>query len=307
MSSYPDPYSQERFYLTQYDDSSEWPISPDSGTLMSREPSGASTNTAYSSDMTHTPSSDFGIYNSQWPSVSVSHQDLPWLPLPNTSHDINPLPASHNHNPSCIPENSEGAITGSEYYDTATDDPAGWWRYYDFVVNVNPPCWQLKPQFTPSAEFPSVIENTETTTGSPTQTNDGKFVCLAEGCTRSFRRKADLERHLKNLHRQAESRDQFYCDYKKCDRAQVPFHRHDHKREHYRDVHLEDLMRRGPPDKQNAEWWRSRDTNPKWWRCSRCLCRVRVEKHNYECPNPECKASCETERIAHRKARELSS
>lgn len=121
---------------------------------------------------------------------------------------------------------------------------------------------------------------------------------MKKDCERSFRRKADLERHYSQLHTSAEQKAKFHCDWKKCQRAQDPFHRRDHQRDHYRDYHNEDLIRRGSSSREDEKWWSTRQVNLDWWRCARCLERVKVEEYNYRCPR--CKTGCEQERQHYR-------
>ncbi|KAI1822128.1 hypothetical protein F4861DRAFT_551039 [Xylaria intraflava] len=282
-----DFYDQGGFYVGDHHDSSEWAVSPGSGTCMTREPSGESMATAHSSDMMRTPSLEYGLV---------------WSPMPDSSHGTNSLPTGYD--PSYMSENSERVIAGGGNYDNLANESDRWWEFYDFVADVEhgqPPYWKLKSQITPSFRYPPIRVGVEHGTVPQSQINDGMFVCLAKNCSKSFKRKADLERHYKNLHTLSECKDQYPCDWKRCQRAKAPFHRLDHQREHYREFHHEDIMRRGSSGKQDEEWWSTRAIHPSWWRCSRCLCRVRIEAYGYECP--ECKTSCETERISYRMAR----
>ncbi|KAK5628781.1 hypothetical protein RRF57_004496 [Xylaria bambusicola] len=113
-------------------------------------------------------------------------------------------------------------------------------------------------------------------------------------CAKSFRRKADLERHYNQVHISSELKKKFPCDWKKCQRGRDPFHRRDHQRDHYRDYHMEDLMRRGSSSREDQKWWNTRKIIPDWWRCTRCLERVKVEEHGYVCSI--CRAPCEQDR-----------
>ncbi|KAI2640229.1 hypothetical protein GGS21DRAFT_405394 [Xylaria nigripes] len=291
---------QDEVYFPKHQGSPDWLVSPSSSTPMTRGSSGESTSTAYSNDTIRKPSSEYGTYGSMWPSVSASHQDSLWSPVPDSSsYDINVSPNTSNL--PYLPGSSECVTASSGSYGNMASESDKWWEYYNFIADVEPgqkPYWRLKPQFTPTSQYPPMRANEEYITVSQPQTKDGMFVCLAEGCSKSFKRKADLERHYKNLHTLSEWKDQFPCDWKRCQRAKEPFHRIDHQREHYREFHHEDIMRRGSPGKQDREWWSSRVINHDWWRCSRCLCRVSVEEYGYQCR--ECKTDCERERIAHR-------
>jgi hypothetical protein len=49
------------------------------------------------------------------------------------------------------------------------------------------------------------------------------------------------------------------------------------------------------------EFLESRNIDKRWWRCSRCLQRVKTDDHGFQCPT--CKAQCEPERVAWRQKR----
>lgn len=130
-----------------------------------------------------------------------------------------------------------------------------------------------------------------------------EYTCLFLGCTQKpFGRSADLDRHYKQVHLQDSEKDSYLCDYKKCERSgrtrdgqptTTAFHRKDHFRDHLRDFHKEDIPKRGAKDSGSA-WLADRWIEPKWWRCSKCLMRIRVAAHGWECP--ECKVFCERDR-----------
>ncbi|KAL2162383.1 hypothetical protein VTH06DRAFT_7296 [Thermothelomyces fergusii] len=122
-----------------------------------------------------------------------------------------------------------------------------------------------------------------------------KFKCRYPGCNNGASRQADLERHYKIMHLADDEKVRYFCDYKKCPRHTAPFFRQDHFRDHLREYHKEDLLRRG--SKGDDEWWSSRSPHALhkgWWRCSRCLIRVRLDQDGFSCPN--CTGSCEKER-----------
>jgi hypothetical protein len=52
--------------------------------------------------------------------------------------------------------------------------------------------------------------------------------------------------------------------------------------------------------KLQQDWLKERNTRPGSWRCGRCLVKVDVRIHGWDCP--ECKTSCEEDRV---KARQL--
>lgn len=115
-----------------------------------------------------------------------------------------------------------------------------------------------------------------------------------------------------NVHASANYKLSFKCDYGPCQRAKEPFTRKDHYRDHLRDYHKEDLgcakgdknakdkKRLGDWQKLQSKWLGERQIRPLWWRCARCLIRVNVRDHGWECVN--CKQVCEPER---REAREM--
>lgn len=130
----------------------------------------------------------------------------------------------------------------------------------------------------------------------PRSANDasGRHVCLEPLCNASpFRRKADLQRHYLHRHRDVTQKKPFPCDWKKCQRSKEPFYRLDHCREHYRDYHNEDILRRGS-HKETKEWWKNRNVDSKWWRCAKCLSRISIDSNGFECA--KCKTACEPER-----------
>ncbi|KAF2965569.1 hypothetical protein GQX73_g8026 [Xylaria multiplex] len=274
-------YDYKQFDYPEHRASSESSASPSAGTPMSREPSGESAVTTYSS------SSEYGICNPPWLSVPLDNHEPTWLLAFDPGHDTIFSPA--NYSPLNIPNMSEHGNEGD------------WWSYYNFIANVDPPYWRLKPDFIPSDQLPFTRPAEDISTVVPSRcspTNESMFICLAHGCTKSFRRKADLERHYAQLHISAEEKAKYPCDWKKCQRHTDPFHRRDHQRDHYRDYHHEDLMRRGSSGKDDPNWWSTRKVNLDWWRCARCLGRVRVEEYGYTCPN--CGTECEENRRFYR-------
>lgn len=121
--------------------------------------------------------------------------------------------------------------------------------------------------------------------------------CYVPECrSKPFKRPFDLVRHYKTVHRNGDVT--FTCDYKNCDHK-VPFDRKDHCREHYREYHKEDLVKK--PQKNAAIWLsEGRNVVQSWWRCSRCLQR-NLTKHGWACGGGECKQHCEKERVEARK------
>ncbi|KAI1276315.1 hypothetical protein F5Y07DRAFT_399573 [Xylaria sp. FL0933] len=147
-----------------------------------------------------------------------------------------------------------------DYETGATDSPIyepgsteRWWELYDFVADVEPdqqPYWGLKPGLPSTDPFPA----TRAVEESPrSQAHDGMFFCMFEGCPKSFRRKADLDRHYQQTHTSADTTGEYPYYWKKGPRSRDSFHRRDHLREHFRDYHNEDLLRRGS-NKEDEEW-----------------------------------------------------
>ncbi|KAK3305382.1 uncharacterized protein B0T15DRAFT_511304 [Chaetomium strumarium] len=126
-----------------------------------------------------------------------------------------------------------------------------------------------------------------------------RYRCRHPGCRAGASRPADLERHYKVRHEEEDKKTKYFCDYKRCSRHKTPFFRQDHFRDHLRTYHQEDLLRRG--NKGDKKWWDSRAphaVNEGWWRCGRCLGRVRQAKHGFVCPG--CGSPCESERQRYR-------
>ncbi|KAI0185940.1 hypothetical protein EV127DRAFT_440401 [Xylaria flabelliformis] len=87
-------------------------------------------------------------------------------------------------------------------YDTVTQD--SWWNDYDFITDLEPgqkPYWKLKPGLEPTDWRPATrAHEDKSAMESHPQRNEGLFVCMESGCPKSFRRKADLERHMAHVH-----------------------------------------------------------------------------------------------------------
>ncbi|EPE08207.1 transcription factor c2h2 [Ophiostoma piceae UAMH 11346] len=156
------------------------------------------------------------------------------------------------------------------------------------------------------------------------------YACRRGDCSNSFSRQADLERHIDHVHTEDGKKKRFECDYPDCQRKKAPFHRKDHFRDHLRDQHKEDIPKRGSNANQIVRHDNGSDRSsgkasassgktakkesedelvpdaaphrelkdcviqPEWWRCSRCLKRVRVEEHKWTCPT--CKGRIEQTR-----------
>lgn len=105
------------------------------------------------------------------------------------------------------------------------------------------------------------------------------------------------------MHLAPDQKDSFLCDYLRCSRANDPFTRKDHFRDHLKDYHKEDIgtakggkkLERRERPKVQQKWLDERVIFPAWWRCARCLIRNYVADVEWECR--ECKGTCEEERI----------
>ncbi|KAI0472666.1 hypothetical protein GGR56DRAFT_576232 [Xylariaceae sp. FL0804] len=149
------------------------------------------------------------------------------------------------------------------------------------------------------------------------------FPCTESGCAKSFKRKADRNRHVDRVHLGITSDS--YCDRRNCSHGEKKFTRHDHIRDHYRTCHYEDLLRRqkggggssssgkgggggggggsrttaaaaasAAPRPEPQSWWDQRDVDLRYWRCYHDLRRVYVAADGYVCPH--CNRPCEDER-----------
>ncbi|KAI1126343.1 hypothetical protein F5Y10DRAFT_214483 [Nemania abortiva] len=281
-----DFYNHDGAYSFERRESSEW-WSPGTGAPMTRGPSGESIATS-GGDQVQTPTSEYGAYNSSWP-MPVENYDCLWPPS-DFSHDITFSPTSFTI--SHIPDVEYTAGNGDDYN---AGDPDAYWGY-GYITPVDSgqqASWRSRPDLGPMDQGLATRAAEDTA-----PTNEGLFVCKERGCKGRFRRKADWIRHIEQRHTPADKKPKYPCDWKKCQRSKEPFYRRDHQRDHLRDFHAEDLTRRGSSAKQDEEWWNSRIVNPTWWRCARCLTRVKVEEYGYTCS--ECGTSCEAERQNYR-------
>ncbi|GAP83278.2 putative egg shell [Rosellinia necatrix] len=284
------PYNHDYPYPHDYQDLSYWPAAP--GFAMVRAPSGESTSTAYSGDVS-TPISE----NGQPDLWSTANYD------PSLSSAYRFSPTYSMGLMSCgsqgIPDTGEYIVNDENNYGVPMEMP--WLGECEFIggeEGPDPQAYYLNPQHTGQPPATGEAEHLSTPIIHH-QSKDGMFHCQEPGCTTSSRRKSDLTRHYEQLHMPLSEKPKYPCDWKKCQRAQEPFHRRDHQRDHYRDYHHEDLTRRGSaPSREDQEWWNSRKVNLEWWRCSHCLQRVKLEQDGYTCPL--CKGICELARQQYR-------
>ncbi|KAI1751312.1 hypothetical protein F4782DRAFT_189910 [Xylaria castorea] len=288
------PYDYDVFYVSGRQCSSEWSASSTAGTPMTREPSGESAISTYSSDLVRTPSSEYGAYEPFYSSTPFGNHDST-SSMSDSSHRT--LTAATNYNPLYTGDYIASDENG--YY-TGADGP--WWQYYDFIADLEPgqePYWKLKPGLEPTDQRPVMRAHEDISATNPQpQRNESVYICMESGCPKSFRRKADLGRHLDQIHTPREKKLKYPCDWKRCQRAKEAFGRRDHQRDHYRHYHHEDIIPRGSSGRADQNWWNSRAINPDWWRCARCLTRVKVGDYGYTCPR--CRINCEQERQYYR-------
>ncbi|KAK1966736.1 hypothetical protein LY78DRAFT_577811 [Colletotrichum sublineola] len=182
---------------------------------------------------------------------------------------------------------SSSAQQTSEPYRGSID-----WSQYDYVPTEDGGYWQMKPRYVPAGQFPAVIPHQGVQ--EQQEAVDYKFPCLEAGCTANpFKRKADLERHYRQVHQDPSKKEAHKCDYPKCSRKNEPFGRRDHFRDHLRDYHNEDIFKRGTHVEDS--WLKGRNLSSRWWRCSKCLIRVDVNSYpDHVCP--KCKNPCEDKR-----------
>ncbi|KAI2776568.1 hypothetical protein F4815DRAFT_336533 [Daldinia loculata] len=266
-------------------------------------------------DNTYISGTDYGYGDqSYWPTSAamarnVSHgsEYSNYSANSNGQYDIAVSPGSENMGSYDFSNVQDGGtyVSDEQGYDAnnQVEQQDFQYQFYDFVASDNSgqgPYWKLKPIYTPTEIYPETLPVSGSDVSPPVSGASaagdvsGRHVCLEPFCNASpFKRKADLQRHYLHRHRDANQKKPFPCDWKKCQRSKEPFYRLDHCREHYRDYHMEDLLRRNS-NKENSEWWKSRNFDSKWWRCARCLSRIPIDSKGFECA--KCKTTCEPER-----------
>ena len=134
--------------------------------------------------------------------------------------------------------------------------------------------------------------NSPRTEPAPASQPEG-HTCLFPACdSKPFKRKADLDRHWEHVHAPPDQKVSYFCDYTKCGRHTDPFHRMDHCRDHLREYHKEDLIRKN--GKEDDEWYQNRKVSSKWFRCTKCLHRNQIKETGWTCPN--CNTPCDKRR-----------
>ncbi|RYP60199.1 hypothetical protein DL769_008223 [Monosporascus sp. CRB-8-3] len=275
-------------------------ISPSTSALMARTPSGGS-------------SSSPGSYEaaSPWGSSASPDGNAPKSPGGEITSEFSYLDVSANNggHQTFDMEYTEAA-NDSYQLQTSYREPVqgdaesssqghSWYQYYDFIAKVEPgqsPYWRLKAEYTANEEYPLYRPCADS---DITPRSAHLNICLEPGCkSKPFKRKADLDRHYQQVHWDSSIKPSFPCDYPKCTRSTNPFFRSDHYRDHCRDYHREDLLRRSSLKKETNEWWADRIIHKRWWRCSKCLHRVYIQQYGFECHN--CKTPCEPQRRNYR-------
>ncbi|KAI0012271.1 hypothetical protein F4779DRAFT_83034 [Xylariaceae sp. FL0662B] len=295
-----DPVTAHTYILggasSGYADQSSWPAS----TAMTRGPSHESGSSEYTDYSASTSGSGQGQYETAFSPSSDATGSYAYFGVADT---VNYVTGGQGYNA----------------YNQGEEDPGFQYQYYDFIPygeGGQGPYWRLKAGYAPSAALPARIayeqnidvprsaaaaDNSNGNNNKKNNNNSdtsGQHVCLEPFCdARPFRRKADLQRHYAHMHRAASQKPAFPCDWKRCQRHREPFFRLDHCREHYRDYHSEDLLRRGgqgPRRDESPDWWRRRNVDPRWWRCPKCLARIHVDADGFDCAR--CGVQCEPER-----------
>lgn len=250
-----------------------------SATKMDRsDGSGSSTNSAFSFSGTNYILSPNTLYAQSSPSENGS--------------DLHEASAYRGETSTLSPRmglESEQAPVVLPPFDIEKDgDPRIDWRmYYTFEVDKAEAYFTLQPGYLVTENYPAHI---------PRNSVKGcrEHDCEVIGCKATpFTRHYDLERHFKSRH---SAKGFVNCDYTKCPHKAAL--RKDHCREHYREYHNEDLIKRGDSNAQGFLFNKSDYMQPNWWRCSRCLHRVSIKKYAFKCG--KCKTDCERERVAWR-------
>ncbi|KAF7933820.1 uncharacterized protein EAE98_003529 [Botrytis deweyae] len=236
---------------------------------------------------------------------------------PSMSFDLNPshLPQYYDdgynqgyNNYTTASYSMERSSSNQSHSLKATPSSLGWspetelLRLYKLIVpKGKEPYLELLPGYTIHQDTPQQVF-----LDPPSDPQKGVYPCqFPINCPgKQFRRPADLERHYRHVHADADQKGSFPCDYKPCTRSKGPFTRKDHYRDHLKDFHKEDIGTAKQPkntkdpkkleDLQQA-WLEERQIDPRWWRCRKCLRRVYVDTNGYKCVN--CNEECAKERI----------
>ncbi|KAI1817420.1 hypothetical protein GGS20DRAFT_36491 [Poronia punctata] len=264
-------------------DPSEYPLSPCTGSsiAMSRIPSQESTISACNPDQAHTPSSEYSPNGQTWFPTDGADQRLAFSPTGFNMATTSGTASDY--------VTATGTSTSTENFYGSNGSQSSWTHHFapDVAAQTRSTC-----------QPPEATAQGNCSSASVAPLHPNHYVCIEVGCHKSFKRKADRDRHIAQVHTPMEEKEKFPCDWKKCQRAHDPFGRNDHQREHYREFHAEDVMWRRPSTKNNSKFWATRKIYLPWWRCSRCLERVSRDSNGYTCPS--CNVACEPERQRYR-------
>ncbi|PQE05760.1 egg shell protein [Rutstroemia sp. NJR-2017a BVV2] len=182
------------------------------------------------------------------------------------------------------------------------------WKLYKFIVpKGREPYLELLPGLVVYDNTPSRVF-----LDPPSNVPKGIYPCqFPVRCPgKRFGRPADLERHYRQVHADADQKSSFPCDYPPCTRHTDPFTRKDHYRDHLKDFHKEDMgsAKQGKNARDTRKWqeaqqaWlEERRMDLRWWRCKKCLLRVYVKTDGYRCGT--CNEDCAVERVEARERR----
>ncbi|KAK8045107.1 hypothetical protein PG993_005131 [Apiospora rasikravindrae] len=193
---------------------------------------------------------------------------------------------SHPYPPGGVKNEDEG------WYGQAAFVPDDSSLYYDYTP---PETVQQNYIASPSTSLPptSPLEDMVPRIEPVSAGQPEGHTCLYPGCeSKPFKRKADLDRHWEHVHLPPHQKVSYYCDYSKCSRHTEPFYRMDHCRDHLREYHKEDLVRKN--GKEDDVWYQNRKVSTKWFRCTKCLHRNQIKESGWTCPN--CSTSCDKKR-----------
>lgn len=146
----PGHYEDGGFNFLGYEGSPDESTSPITSTPMTREGSGESAITTYSSGLEHTHPG-YDIHDTTWSPLPMAHNDLLWSPVPYANHGypFSSTPYDHLTTTSAEehePQNMNGPQPSQEY---------PWWDNYNFITEVDQqPYWRLKPGITPTSQLP---------------------------------------------------------------------------------------------------------------------------------------------------------
>lgn len=221
---------------------------------------------------------DMGLDHDEWPYLEP--EDMSWWPgyvdSPTTSHEAYP---DHVSLSTMVPTvHDDGAPT--TYFDLCTAQAVG----SPPTANHRDRVPSAKASITSDSQPPRLASattiTTTTTSSSSSSSSTNKFLCLMPSCNKQFNRPADLDRHMKFIHRK-DAIPAMACDYRRCARHKNPFHRPDHFRNHLRDQHKEDLLKRNEAAPAPEDpWWRDRAAAAvygEYWRCTKCFARVPLD------------------------------